>query len=243
MPGRALLTLAICAPLVAPITLGANTGRADSIKTLAIGDSITLGISSSPVGPGYAQILELENLGCGGANANGWRPEAGLSVCLARDDNEPLDYWDDLILPALPADQATILLGTNDAVIGLPPLWYEGSLRQLIAGLVLVGVSDVVLMTPPPNFGGDEEVQAMLNVYVGIIRQLCAEKPAVTCGPELHTLLGPEDFAPGNVHPNATGHAKIADALFGYVVPEPSTASLLALGLAGIAVVGRRRAN
>ena len=42
---------------------------------------------------------------------------------------------------------------------------------------------------------------------------------------------------------HATGHAKIADALFGYVVPEPSTASLLALGLVGIAAVRRRRSN
>jgi lysophospholipase L1-like esterase len=139
------------------------------------------------------------------------------------------------------------MLGTNDATIGEPVWIYLGSLTQIVLGLFDLGVGEVVLMTPPPHPSTNTDIQDLIAGYVagiiGATTGLCASISGVRCGPNVFELLDPAlDFAPSNVHPNATGHAKIAGALFDTLVaiPEPSTASLLALGLVGIAVCRRR---
>ena len=81
--------------------------------------------------------------------------------------------------------------------------------------------------------------------YEYILANVLAENEGtvgVLCGPDLQLLLDADlDFQPGDIHPNAAGHAKIADALYQKVlaIPEPATGSLLAIGLIALSA-GRR---
>ena len=206
---------------------------------LAIGDSITYGGSSEPHGSGFVEILqehhEILNVGCPGSNAAVWRPAAGKTPCFGRGD---IDYWDKLIIPT---DKAIIMLGTNDAAIGMPTWIYLVSLIQIANGLIDIGTPDVILMTPPPN----PKFQDRLDSYVAGIPALCAEIDGLRCGPDVYNLLDLEtDFASGNVHPNRYGHAKIASALHGYIVsPEPVTGPLVILGLAWLCIWARARSK
>ena len=243
--------------VVAALLLLAGTlsqrATATPIRVLTIGDSITLGVVSVPTGPAYVDSLaellgpdyDVVNIGCGGANAFNWRPAAGNASCLGRNMNIPLDYFDDLVDPNTPAEIATIMLGTNDASIGLPFGIYNASLIQITQGLFDRDIEKVVLMTPPPHPSTDPSTQNLIASYVtGILDSdtgLCATIDNVLCGPNVFELLdSSSDFAPSDVHPNEMGHAKIASALFDVIVaiPEPSTsllqmtALLTVLGLA-----------
>jgi lysophospholipase L1-like esterase len=240
---------------MALILLWASTGAADPIRMAAIGDSITFGISSEPRGPGYVSLLsdtlgedfEVTNLGCSGSIAGNWRPDAIPAVCGGDNGGEPLDYWDDRVLPAMPADVVTIMLGTNDAQRGIEAWLYRAFLVRIIDGLQAEGVSDILLMTPPPHPSEDPNVQILLTGYVSVITHptlgLCTTFDGVRCGPDVYHLLDSNtDFAAGDGHPNAMGHQKIADSLAGFIVPEPSSGCLLAGGLLVLAI-GRRAAG
>lgn len=223
--------------IVLVVLLLATPAPADPVRVLAIGDSITWGIVSGSGGLGYVDLLadalgvryEVTTAACAGSIAPVWRPAADPATCFGQFDGELVDYWDVLIDPALPADIATIMLGTNDAQVGAPRWIYLGSLIQIIDELLALGVGEVILMTPPPHPSGFP----LLASYSDGIPDLCETIDGLTCGPDVYRLLDPvADFAAGNGHPNATGHAKIASALGAYIVsPEPSTASLVLLGL------------
>ena len=45
------------------------------------------------------------------------------------------------------------------------------------------------------------------------LRRVCEEMEGVVCGPDARFLLGVEDFEEGDIHPNGSGHRKIAEAL------------------------------
>jgi lysophospholipase L1-like esterase len=187
---------------------------AATLAVLFIGDSITFGISSAPTGNGFADRLRGINIGCGGAPTAVWRPEAGEVACLGRFENEPIDYWQTLVVPNAPrAEVAVVMLGTNDALLGLPSQFYWYSIGRIVEGLQALGMAEVLLLPPPPAFGVSPEVQARLAGLAFLAGRLCEELEGVTCGPDVFNLLGPEDFAPGDVHPNRHGHRKIANAL------------------------------
>jgi lysophospholipase L1-like esterase len=53
-----------------------------------------------------------------------------------------------------------------------------------------------------------------LRGYRSGIDEICLDRTEVFCGPDLLELLDPKaDFFEGNIHPNARGHRKIAEAL------------------------------
>ncbi len=205
-----------------------------ALAVVLLGDSITAGNVSGPVGPSYAELLALEyrvtNIARGGATSRDWQPGCFLYR---------------LAPPHLPA-VAVVLIGTNDSREFLAPFpvevdEYAASLGELVAALLDDGAPRVVLMTPPPNFQpfATQSVHDRLSGYRDAVLALC--EPAgdrVDCGPDLHSLLGPDDFAAGNVHPHGPAHAFIASEL-AIAIPEPAGLPAVALlVLAGL----RRRA-
>ena len=225
---------------------GALPAAAVPIRTLLLGDSITFGTSSAPMGPGYADLLgsllagthEIVNTGVSGTSTYSWAPSTPCEPCTET------SLFAQLVSPEMPADVVTILLGTNDAFAYLPdktpPDDYESFMREIIDELFVEGVGVVVLLTAPRSFPTPPIVSELLADYRTRILTICGDSEGVRCGPDLFTLLDATDFAPETVHPNRFGHEKIALAMRDTLIsmPEPQTGTLVALGLA---LLGMRR--
>jgi lysophospholipase L1-like esterase len=219
----ALAALALCA---------LASCAAQRTRVVLIGDSITAGASSEPHGPGYAELLkdllgpsfEVVNVACAGSSTLDWQPGARPAQC--KEAGADVSMYAERALPALPADVATILLGTNDLVgayelAPVEPDTYAGALRTLAAALHTDGAREVVLMSPPATL----QTLARLMGYRSRIQALCQEEPYLRCGPDLASLLRGSDFAAEDIHPNAQGHAKIAAALAEMLRPAPAAAA------------------
>lgn len=229
------------AALAAPFTL------------VLLGDSITAGQVSAPAGPSYAELLvdslgpdfEVTNIGCGGASSLDWRPSPGGVLC--GPGFALPNLYEGRALPALPADLVTVLLGTNDALgfqetQPVPIATYRAAIAELVAQLLLDGASQVMLLTPPPNFRSLFPHSRVIGYRAEILALCGVPGDAILCGPDVFALLGPEDFG-NSIHPNGPGNAKIAAALHDAVtgvVPEPGSAPLALVGLTWLA--GARRA-
>jgi lysophospholipase L1-like esterase len=237
----AALLAAGCAVLPRP-------ALAAPIRVLLVGDSITGGIMSEPSGTPYPTLL-ADSLGadyavsvvaCGGTTSLDWTRSQGMQFCGTPDAHLP-EIYDALAVPLLPDDLVVVLLGSNDAIGWFEPApvsadAYRAAMEEIAGNLLADGAGQVLLMTPPPNFG-DIFANNLLGLYRDEILAMCgASGDAVLCGPDLYTLLTPSDFGLGQIHPNGAGEAKIAgalhDSLTAIVVPEPGSGVLLALGLA-----------
>ena len=118
---------------------------------------------------------------------------------------------------ALPADVVVVMLGTND-MLGLfepKPVSlerYRTALAELAQALVRDGAAHVLLMSAPQFYQGGAKIRAYH--YRNAVLEFCsAPDDAILCGPDVFSLLRPEDFADLDPHPNAEGHRKIAQAL------------------------------
>lgn len=197
----------------------------NELPLLLLGDSITWGYVSEPVGPSFAELLEtrfgdsVKRIGCGGTTTLDWHPnsEGATPAC-----SGTIRHYAHLAKPNLPARTVTVLLGTNDAngfmepggPVSVPD--YADAIADLVDRLVLDGAESVILLTAPHNYANkNPEIDARLRGYRNEIRQLCNanENDRVHCGPDLYLIMGPELFAVGNPHPNATGHRLIANEI------------------------------
>ena len=216
---------AVSAALIGALACGgeAPAPEVPRVRVLLIGDSITAGLVSEPVGPPYAELLEqrlgerfeVVNLGCGGASSLDWTESRGAKMCAGRPTMPNL--YEARVRPWIPAAFATVLLGTNDSrgvheVRRIPADEYGAALREIATKLLEDGVERVVLLGPPLVI---HRVNAMLRLvaYGEVVEAICQENPRVVCGPDVRYLLELRDFETGNVHPNGPGHVKIADAL------------------------------
>jgi len=239
--------LALAAALL-PTCLPA-AASAGPIRTLLLGDSITAGIVSGDGGPSWAELLaadlaashDVVNIAVSGTSSVYWAPSTPCpGIC-----GDVGTLFEAQAVPELPADVATLLLGTNDATaFFLPdrtPLDdYEDFMREILDGLFGGGVASVVLMTAPAANVSEVAVE-LLAGYRERVGQICQDTAFVVCGPDLYALLDPAtDFAPGDVHPNAVGHAKIAGAVAASLrsIPEPGTGALLAVAVALALAIG-----
>lgn len=196
----------------------------DPERVLLIGDSITQGAVSGPPGFPYADVVSTElggafevlNLGCGGASSIDWRPDTGVTICAAGF----IDLWTERVLPNLPADFATVLLGTNDSTGFFEPGPvaaddYANAMEAIVDGLHAGGVAEVMLMTPPARCPtAPQATLDLLTAYRLRVFSLCQTKPGVVCGPDVFQLLDPiADYEACDVHPNAQGHTTLGNAL------------------------------
>jgi lysophospholipase L1-like esterase len=199
-------------------------------RVVLVGDSITLGQVSRPKGPSYAQLLqrllgpafEVVNLGCGGSSSLDWTRSRGSLLCDGKVTRPSL--YDARVLPVLPAQFATVLLGTNDSKgikeeRRISAEEYGEALREIATNLLDDGAERVVLMGPPLAAHWRRALMRIVE-YGDAVRAICEGNPRVLCGPDVRYLLLLEDFAPGNVHPNGSGHAKIAAALAEFLLAQ-----------------------
>jgi lysophospholipase L1-like esterase len=239
--------------------VAASPAAAAPIRVLLIGDSITYGTGfvSGGAGPPYAELLaslldggyEVNNAGCGGASSLDWTLSlpgfacGGVGVL-------PDGLFVERALPHLPTEIASVMLGTNDAVGFFEPNpvsveAYRYALDEIVTNLFAAGAGTAILMTPPDHIWPDSAVRARLLGYREQVLDICSETSGVVCGPDVFTLLDPElHFEGDNVHPNASGHAIIAQSLYETIttIPEPSTALLVVCGLVVLAVKRRSAA-
>ena len=89
----------------------------------------------------------------------------------------------------------------------------RGSDPRVIDQLFDDEIERVVLMTAPPDPCPSAEVRARLEADRESVSRICSSRRNVVCGPDVYTLLQAEDFDGCDVHPNATGHRKIGEAL------------------------------
>lgn len=204
-----------------------------TVRVLAIGDSHTAGWVSGRAGPSFIEILrktlgpkfEIVNLGCNGSSVLDWTvPEIYIKACSIA------GAYDLLAASQTPADIATVLLGTNDAVgffqghcgtalnpetkCPLSAVFYKERMTLLINRLVADGVPRIILLKPPKIKAVAAEATDRLRAYGVAIEEICTAQSHVTCGPDLFELLNVNrHFARGAIHANAAGHRKIAKAL------------------------------
>jgi lysophospholipase L1-like esterase len=241
---------------VLPALLLSQTAVADPIRMIMVGDSITVGRSSTPGATGYVDDLtaqlgadyEVVNAGLGGSSAVLWDPGRPCFF-LCPDAPNPTDSFYDLVLaPELPADIVSIMLGTNDALgfwIGAPATEeiYRNALTALIDETLEFGANTILLATPPPFPGDRPEGNALLRDYRAVVIDLCSTLEGVVCGPDINSLLDAEaHFNGDNIHPNSLGHAAIADAFYDSVlsIPEPGTGVFVTFGVAVLTLKRRR---
>lgn len=204
------------------VALLQGCGR-DRVRVLLLGDSITAGTVSEPKGPAYPERLasalgedfEVVRAACDGSSSRDWLPEGGGRLC-GREAVTP-DLYHALALPLLPADVVVVLLGSNDAPgyrepAPIEPEDYGENLRAISRALLRDGAGRVLLMSAPPSYHRIKRYRRLMSLRAQV-EAVCKSEPRVDCGPNLFDLLAPDDFAPEGLHPNATGHQHIAEAL------------------------------
>ena len=208
-----------------------------------IGDSLsTKGdrhISGETKGLSFAERLERDlgddfefiNVACPGTTALNWSLSQPGALC-------PFHPWDafpngilrDRALPQLPVDVATVLLGTNDAVRRsdsgyVSPEDFGRVIDEIVDALLEGGAKTVVLIAPPDI--DTPEAHGRIRAYRDQVIARCGTSEQRVCGPDLFALLdlnthfaaGDDPLRPGydptqaDIHPNAQGHARMAEAV------------------------------
>jgi lysophospholipase L1-like esterase len=219
------------APLLALASAVSGPVSADvePLRVLMLGDSITAGVrvtrfESYPglLAEWLGEDYEIVERGCSSSLSGMWLPPGPSTppwTMWCRGQRTP-SLYETFAYAELPADIVTILLGTNDALFtSLSPADYQKNLEQIAEALLEDGAGSVVLMVPPDfpdptRWFGSYRLALLGNRVLA----LCEAMPGVVCGPDLYTLLKDESYfsivnGALNVHPNAAGHALIAEEL------------------------------
>jgi lysophospholipase L1-like esterase len=199
------------------LSQGARAKPVESIRYLALGDSLTIGTGSSPSQSFPARLaarwrargaaVELANLG-----VNGYTTQDLL-------DEE---------LPAVRAFRPTLVtlaVGANDLVRGGEPERYRAQLRRIFARLVEAGVPGPrVIAIPQPDwslsptaalFGDAGDLGARIRLFNRVLREESAAAGAryVDLFPLMERQARAHLLAPDGLHPSAKAHDEWAEAL------------------------------
>jgi len=197
--------LAVAAALLA---LASHPAAAETLRILALGDSLTAGYGLASKAQAYPALLEQRlrarghdvkviNAGVSGDTTAGGRARLAWSI-----GEEPPDI-------------AIVALGANDGLRGLDPGQMRRNLDAIIGALKEKGAKVLLAgMLAPPNFGADyaKEFNAVFPAL--------AEKHDVAFLPFLLDGVAAErDLNQGDgIHPNDAGIAVMVDRITPYVL-------------------------
>lgn len=179
---------------------------------LAVGDSLSVDPDGIPT---FVERLEipgtrLVNLACPGASSADWvrEPRPGAGPCYEAGAAGRLEPWLGKV------DLVLVLIGSNDSYgFGepevTPPAVYRRNLERLVSRFEV----PVIVSVPPPNL---IEVR-MLAAYRAEIRRVVAAHAHVFFGVDFLGELPMKHLRDG-AHPDAAGHASMADLLRPVVV-------------------------
>jgi len=205
-------------------------------RLVMIGDSVTDCGRARPVGEGPGPALGHGYVAEVDARLRLLQPERPVRVFntgVGGDTVRDLAArWDTDVL-ALRPDWLSVMIGINDVwrffdsdpvkqAQAVPPSEYRGTYDALL-GRVRPRLQGLVLMTPyyvEPR--RTEPMRARMDLFGGIVRELATRHGAILVDTQaaFDQGLGPADpatLAPDRVHPNAAGHALLAQAFLAAV--------------------------
>jgi acyl-CoA thioesterase I len=184
---------------------GASAGAAPVVA--ALGDSLTagLGVAADETYPARLQArLEREGYAYRVVNA-------GVSGDTTAGGLRRVDW----VLRARP-EVVIVALGANDGLRGLPTAAMRANLVAIVDRLRASGARVLLAgMRMPPNYG-EAYTRDFARVFPEVARQTgVAFMPFLLDGVAADSRLNQAD----GIHPNAAGHAAIADRLWPYIEP------------------------
>lgn len=205
---------------------------AQAAKILIIGDSISTRLDGTQNVQGgvrsWAFLLEQANpsfewvnIATPGATTRSWTSPAGF----------------DAIEPHRDADIVLLLLGMADGSLEIPTS--EWSLRMASIAAVFENPISVSLIYQPVP--GTETGDALRDAYNDFIIDEAPIRWSV--GADFR-FLGDESALQDGIHLNQAGQVAAAQAVaarFPFLIPEPTTSALLAVGLLGLGLNPRKR--
>ena len=174
---------------------------------VCLGDSITAGVGT-PRGSAYPALLEAR---------------LGVPVIAAGVPGDTSGEALRRLGPALAQDPWLVVveLGGNDLLRRRPVADTEADLRAIVEGVLAAGAIPLLVEVRGPLWGG---------AYGELFRRLGEDYGVPVVEDVLAQVLADPELKSDAIHPNAAGHARIAEALAEVV--EPLLAARRRLGLA-----------
>ncbi len=190
------------------------------VQILCLGDSITAGTAlGKPDEERYAQVLERllrQRLGYDGVRV--------LSRAVGGAQVNDLRLWAERDFAGIAPDLTVIMVGYNDKSWGYPADYYRFALADYLDRVArqTQGKTAVLLMPPIPGRGPRF---LMMDDYADAVRRLAADRGVALCDMnKVFKAFGRQGlnarFA-DDAHPNAQGHAVMAETLAAALAPAP----------------------